>query len=178
MIWLLLISCYAPYNPEDEEPGNPPEEPEREPSIEDSALVTLGYVGEVDLSVDWAGIEAVVVNRAGNGELLCLWGYGSNGTSSIVAPCLDPDGGACLFAFDVSLTGGQQLDGDCHAFSTLGEEAGPFSYGYIDDYTAGGISYGPALLFYYRYDGAWRAVPGSADFDPETSQLDYRWDRY
>lgn len=177
MIWLLLVSCLAD-TPKAKETDAPGVDDERKDPIEDSALVTLGYYGEADLSAGWLGIETAVVQRVLGGAVLCAWQYESVGSPSTAAPCVDPDGGACDFAFDVALTGGQLMQGDCGSFGNLGAEAGPYSYGYIEDYSAGGASYGPSLLFYYAYHAEWLAVPGEATWDVASSQFTYRWDLY
>jgi len=148
----------------------------RDDPIEDSAVVALTYVGQADLSDGWTGLETTTVTRLGNGQVLCAWQYVSTGSVATVAPCVDADDRACRFAFDVSLSDGEEVDGDCRSFVPLGDEAGPYAYGYIDDYTAGGISYGPSLMFYYRYAAAWAAVPGSVAYDAASASLFYEWD--
>jgi len=174
--FLLLWACYASYEPEKRAPDPPESEEERDDPIEDSALWVATYVGEADLSVDWSGIETTRINRLGNGQLLCAWQSVSAGVASADAPCVDADDRPCEFAFDVSLTEGGTVEGDCRSFGTLSEEAGPYSYGYIEAYTAGGISYGPSLLFYYRYAQAWMAVPGSVAWDANGSSFFYEWE--
>lgn len=176
MIWLLLVSCWAPYTPEKVEKEEAKPEEERPDPIEDSALTLMGYQGQADISADWVGEETTVVGRQGNGDLLCAWQYETAGTSTTASPCVDPDGADCLFAFDVTLTDGREVDGDCGAFAQVGVEAGPYAYGYTEDYGAGGMSYGPALLFYYRYDAQWIAVSSDVTYDDAEAFLEYRWE--
>jgi len=173
---LLWVGCYASYEAEKKSAPEPETTDERVEAIEDSAVVQLAYVGEVDLSSGWSGLETTTWHRLGNGQLLCAWQYVSEGAPSTVAACVDADGEPCGFAFDVTLSEGEEVEGDCSRFEPLGEQAGPYAYGYIEDYRAGGVSYGPALMFYYRYAAVWTAVPGSVTYEPGAAALAYQWD--
>jgi len=158
--------------------------------------------------MDWSGTETLQLITVSAGDTVCEWTWSTNAytatpptgtttatgtptatgsttatatTSTAAIPCTDADGNACDFTFDVALTNGLQVFGDCGAFA-LPTDGGVYQYAYTSDFLSGGVSYGEDFLYYLPYlspssPARWYPVVysgvGTVTYDDMTGAIEY-----
>jgi hypothetical protein len=153
-------------------------------------LTVLGAAEVDELLGTYEGSETFRFETKPSGWVVCEWtwtllDWASDptvvGANPISQSCTDPDGNFCRWAHTTHASEGAADDGDYCAFYGMAELGGTYGYGWIDDYQAGGISYGPAMMYFYAPLSVWISVNQTANFQntssysSSTGEFEYEW---
>ncbi len=137
------------------------------------------YRGQAQLTpTTWTGSEVLTVVGRTSGLTECEVGWDTAGVpTTLPVPCQDPDGGSCMFAFDVAATNGLETATGCVRFPDVDtSNFGPLGYGYHPSYTVGGYDFGPTLLYYVPSTQAWIGMSVPPALDLGTGTFTYTFD--
>ncbi|MEQ1567228.1 MAG: putative metal-binding motif-containing protein [Myxococcota bacterium] len=164
----------------------------------DTAAI-LGIDGEAsvdELSGTYTGTEVYQWVGAPSGWLICEWTWTMldwdsdptvSGVDPIAVPCADADGFGCDWSHTVHQSGGTMTDGsDCAFYGlTPATPLGPaFGYGWTEAYRAGGVDYGPTMMYFVAPYALWVGMhpaalfPHVESYDQGTGAFAYTWDEF
>jgi hypothetical protein len=164
-------------------------------------LSRYGTASVDEIAGTYDGVESVSFVGTPSGWLVCEWTWTmldwdhdptAVGGNPFLTPCFDPDLNACDWSFTVHGSDGQQTGGTDCAFYGLTPTAslnfGPYGYGWTENYSAGGVSYGPSQMYYLLYTGYFGTPPftwigfnstfSNADYDQLSGTYSYDWQNY